>query len=206
MANAALALIVNAGGQSRRMGSNKALLTMPDGEPLVAHIVQRLHPLASAGIIVVANAPAVEAALPQALGVHLVGDRWPGCGALGGLASGLAECRGWAMAVACDMPFLDPALFRHLAALAFAQDNTWDAVVPLQDGRAQVFHALYHARCLPALVTCLRHGQLAVRETLDTLRVRWVDEAELAPLGDVAASFLNVNTPAEWAAAMRRFA
>ena len=41
-----LTLIINAGGQSRRMGTDKALLTVqPHGLPLIAHIAARLAPL-----------------------------------------------------------------------------------------------------------------------------------------------------------------
>ena len=50
-----LTLIVNAGGQSRRMGQPKALLPTPGGVPLLVHVVQRLAPLAAAHTVIVAN-------------------------------------------------------------------------------------------------------------------------------------------------------
>ena len=45
MAEHFLTLVVNAGGQSRRMGQDKALLPIPPGTPLIAHVVRRLAPL-----------------------------------------------------------------------------------------------------------------------------------------------------------------
>jgi molybdopterin-guanine dinucleotide biosynthesis protein A len=76
-----------------------------------------------------------------------------------------------------------------------------DAIVPQVDGHAQVFHALYHRRCLPAMIAQVEAGRLAVQAALDHLRVRWVEESELTNRGYAMNSFLNVNTPAEWAAA-----
>ena len=64
-----LTLIVNAGGQSRRMGQSKALLPIPPrGEPLIAHLVRRLQPLAPARLVVVTNdaeLPARRVCLPM---------------------------------------------------------------------------------------------------------------------------------------------
>ncbi|HXF62174.1 MAG TPA: molybdenum cofactor guanylyltransferase [Caldilineaceae bacterium] len=199
-----LSLLVNAGGRSRRMGRDKALLATPGGGSLLERVVRRLYPLASGRVVVVANNPALAAALPAELGVRFVADQWPDGGALGGLASGLAYCEGWTMAVACDMPFVEAALFRYLAEVAQAPGAAWDAVVPVVGGRAQVFHALYHVRSLDALRASLAAGRLAVREALAALRVCWVEEAALAAVGDVAASVFNANTPAEWRAAQQR--
>jgi molybdopterin-guanine dinucleotide biosynthesis protein A len=194
------ALIVNAGGASRRMGQNKALLTTPAGSPLVVYLVRRLAVLAAAPLIVVANDPAVAQAIPNDLGAIVVADRWQERGPLGGLASGLALCPGWAVVVACDMPLVDPALVGYLVDLANANVETQDAVVPHVGGHAQVFHALYHRRCLPAMFTQVEAGRLAVQAALDYLRVRWVEESELTNRGYALTSFLNINTPEEWAA------
>lgn len=201
-ASPALALLVNAGGASRRMGRNKALLPVGDGV-LVTYILRRLRPLAQAGIVVVANDPAVVAALRPEPSLQVVADRWPQGGALGGLATGLALTPGWTLAVACDMPFVDAGLAGYLATLA---RDDWDAVVPQSDGHAQVFHALYHPRCLPVLEANLRAGRLAMQAAFEQLRVRWVCGGELAAHQTTPDAFLNINTPQEWAAVQARLA
>jgi molybdopterin-guanine dinucleotide biosynthesis protein B/molybdopterin-guanine dinucleotide biosynthesis protein len=191
-------LIVNAGGASRRMGANKALLRIDPSTTLVEHLIRRLGTLADDGVVVVANDPAVGARLAGS-GVHVVADSYAGGGALGGLATGLSLCLGWAMAVACDMPLADPSVFGHLAVVAQDEAEAWDAVVPIFDGHKQVFHALYHSRCAPEMVAQVeRSGSLAVLAALERVRVRWVNACELDDIPGSAESFVNVNTPEEW--------
>jgi molybdopterin-guanine dinucleotide biosynthesis protein A len=194
-----VALIVNAGGQSRRMGRVKALLPMPQtGTPLILHIVRRLLPSVTDQVIVVANDPHVVAAVNQLRNVTIVQDRWARGGALGGLATGLAACAGWAMVVACDMPFVDAAIFAQLAAVAERVPNA-DAVIPRVGGAAQPFHGLWHRRALPIMTAQVEAGELGVQAALATLNVVWVDEDALGISADSRA-FYNVNQPEEWAA------
>ena len=92
------ALIVNAGGQSQRMGRVKALLpTPPDGEPLIAHVVRRLAPLGVARTIVVANDPELPAQADLPGKTIFVPDAYPDTGTLGGIATGLHQVDGWAI-------------------------------------------------------------------------------------------------------------
>lgn len=195
-----LTLLINAGGLSRRMGQHKALLRVGD-EILITYILRRLRPLAQGGVVVVANDRAIVDALPEDPGLRVVGDRWPQGGALGGLATGLSVCRGWTMAVACDMPFVDAGLFGYLASLT---GEGWDAVVPQTDQHAQVFHAIYHPRCVPVMEAMLRSGKLVVQAAFDQLRVRWVSGEDLARRMTTPDAFLNINTPAEWDAVQER--
>src|SRR5690349_20502843 len=106
-----LGVIILAGGQSRRMGTNKALLRLaPGGPTLIEQVVALTAPLGPA--LLVTNTPADYAFL----GLPMVPDARPGSGALGGLYSGLqAAPAPYNLAVACDMPFLQPALLRWLA-------------------------------------------------------------------------------------------
>jgi molybdopterin-guanine dinucleotide biosynthesis protein A len=202
-----LDLIINAGGESRRMGRSKALLPVPPaGMPLIAHVAQRLAVLPLAGVIVVANAPElpVQAHLPAA--TLFVPDAYPGTGTLGGIASGLQQVAGWAIVVACDLPLVSAALFARLAQLAAEQADDgerWDAVVPVVGGYAEPLHALYHRRCLPAIETRLAQGQRRVISFLADVRTRDVSEEDLRTVDPDLHSFVNANTPAEWDAALQ---
>ena len=199
-----LSVILNAGGQSRRMGSNKALLPV-GGMPLIQHVALRLLPLVDDRLLVIGNDPAVQAAVQVSRPTVHLADAWPDAGAAGGIATGLAQVEGWAAVVACDLPLVRPEIFRHLLALAQEpglDGQPWDVVVPVVDGREQPLHALYHRRCLPALHAQLAEGRLRVNYFYDQVRVRRVSEEELRGLDPNLHSFVNANTPDEWRRAL----
>jgi molybdopterin-guanine dinucleotide biosynthesis protein A len=201
-------LIVNAGGQSRRMGQPKALLPVPpDDTPLIERVIRRLRPLAGTPVVVVANDAAVTGLFAAQPDVRCVADRYPGTGTLGGIATGLRECAGWGMVVACDLPFVSAPLFAGLSALAAEQDvkggNRWDAVVPVVGGYEEPLHALYHRRCLPAVQARLARGERRVISFMPDVRTRIVGEAELRSFDPDLRSFTNANTPEEWQAVLR---
>src|SRR4051812_36454975 len=112
-------LVINAGGQSRRMGQDKALLPVPtSGQPLWRHIVLRLRQLPITQVIVVSNQLATAQVAGIALPVVCVPDADPGGGPLGGIAMGLQLCTAWGIFVACDMPLVKLRVFQYLCELA----------------------------------------------------------------------------------------
>jgi molybdopterin-guanine dinucleotide biosynthesis protein A len=224
-----VSLIVNAGGQSRRMGRDKALLTLPNGDTLLAHVVDRLASLVdltgeqvekdetqpSSGpqsaeqvhrIVVVANQPNLADLARIRRPVLTVADLWPHAGALGGIATGLAQISGWAMCVACDMPFVSPTLMRYLWALAQSSADSRDAVVPVVGGRTHPFHAVYHARLQEHLAGAIAEGNLRIADALPPSRTIWVDESALRNVDPELGALRNVNTPEEWEEVVRLFA
>lgn len=201
-----LTLVINAGGQSRRMGTSKALLPVPpQAAPLIAHVAARLAPLAAQRLVVVTNDPQLPTLAQLPPETVFVADAYPDTGTLGGIASGLQQVAGWAVVVACDLPLVSAALFAHLCALAGEQEDgqdRWDAVVPEVAGYAEPLHALYHRRCLPAIVARLAAGERRVISFMPDVRTRYVPEAELRAIDPELRSFFNTNTPEEWAAAL----
>ena len=191
-------LMINAGGQSRRMGRNKALLPVPpDDTPLLALLLARLANLGPAQVGVISDDPAVARVAMDQDAVTILRDAYPGQGPLSGIATALAAADGWVMLLACDMPLLDPAVLAFLLAQA---DDGWDAVVPHVDGRFQTMHALYHRRCLPAVEAAMARGDRRAVAFYDAVRVRTVDEATYTRVDPARRSLANVNTPEEWAA------
>jgi molybdopterin-guanine dinucleotide biosynthesis protein A len=197
-----LTLIINAGGQSRRMGTDKALLPVPPHNlPLIAHIAARLAPLSASHLVVVTNDIVLPhlAQLPDT--AIFVPDSYPDTGTLGGIATGLRHAQGWAAVVACDLPLVSAALFAMFAALAGEQENgqdRWDAIVPVVGGYEEPLHALYHRRCLPAIEARLAAGQRRVISFMPDVRTRYVPEDQLRALDPDLKSFFNTNTPQEW--------
>src|ERR1043165_3098179 len=96
-----LTVCIQAGGQSSRMGEDKALKLFL-GRPLIQRVIERLQPIADE-IIVTTNRPEDYAFLNQ----RLVSDLKPGRGALGGLYTAIASAKYEIVGVvACDMPFV----------------------------------------------------------------------------------------------------
>ncbi len=132
-----------------------------------------------------------------------VPDVYPGWGALGGLHAALAACeRDWAIVVACDLPFVTPELFEHLAALRADHDS----VVPLQpDGRPQPLAALYRAvLCRERAAELIQTGHRRPLDLLQLVNTRWVPFIELTNLPQAEKFFVNINTPEDYDEATTR--
>ncbi len=187
-----ISAIVLAGGQSTRLGRDKSFLIV-DGVPLIERTVRILEGL-SDDLIVVANDSQRYASLGSA--ARLVPDERPGVGALMGVYSGLKAARhDHALVLACDMPFLSLPLLRYMIALAAAHD----VVIPRARGHLEPLHAIYGKACLGPMADLLDRDQLKIITFLDSVRVHYVEEAEIELLDPGHLSFLNVNTPADWA-------
>ncbi|GAB1232208.1 molybdenum cofactor guanylyltransferase [Ferrigenium sp. UT4] len=186
--------LILAGGESRRMGQDKANLVL-DGQTLLQRMAGIVQPL-FAEVIVSVRQPRREVALPQ------VCDDPGQVGPLAGLAAGLARAKtSWVFAVACDMPFITPVLIEYLAR----QRGAYQAVVPRVHGYPQPLAAFYAAACLPAVHACLEgNGKHSLRALLDTLPVRYVSEDEMRVTDTELASFFDLDTPQDVRQAMRQ--
>ena len=181
--------VILAGGQSSRMGSNKALLPYRGGRFIEA-IHRQLAELFGE-VLVVTNAPEQYAFLP----CRKVADIFPGQGALAGLQSGLYHSRSeHIFAVACDMPYLNSALIRRLAALRKGND----VVIPECNQGTEPLHAIYGRRCLGPMAAALANGRKRIISFFPEVRVRTFSRAEVALLDPSYDSFRNINTPAEY--------
>jgi molybdenum cofactor guanylyltransferase len=178
--------IVLAGGQSRRMGRDKALIDYR-GQPIIAHVIDMLRALAN-DIVVVSN----RSDIYGSLGARVVPDYDPPCGPLGGIAAGLQAIKfDLAIVVACDMPFLNVALLRWLIGLA----EGYDAVVPQTGAEFEPLHAIYRRECRGPIVQCLERGERRVISFFADVRLRPVPEFEWRALDPEGRSLLNLNTP-----------
>lgn len=196
-----ITLLINAGGKSRRMGQNKALLPLPPhGTPLVQHMLARLEPLGFGRTIIVTNDPELphQVHLPQP--VTYLTDAYPDKGALGGIATGLRDASGWMLALACDMPLVNPQVMVWLCDLAERESGRWDAIVPLVDNHLQTLHALYHPRALPVMEASLSADRLRIADSFPALRTLVVEETDLRQVDPALTSFISANTPEEWSA------
>jgi molybdenum cofactor guanylyltransferase len=201
----ATSAIILAGGLSRRMGHDKRQLRLwgPDGPSLLAHTVNIVARLC-AEVVVVLNDPEAWRELPA----RLVPDSYPDGGALGGIASGLAAATyAYALAVACDMPLLNPDL---LGAM-LARPRDYDLLVPrsLEPGAArnaldvEPLHAIYTKACLEPMRATLESGRRRIAAFFPQVRVAYVEPDEIRRYDPTGRSFVNVNTPEQIAGVER---
>ncbi len=189
-----LAVVILAGGRSRRMGRDKATLEL-GGERLIDHAVR----LASSCTdeVVVARGAAHRAPI-AGLDVPQVADQWPGSGALIGIHAGLRSVAGQTVVViACDMPLLERSYLLDLAVLI----DGHDVVVPRVDAGLQPLCAVYHRSCLSAIEVNLDREERQVFAFYSEVRTREVRLDQMDGWGDREDLFLNVNSPGDLARA-----
>jgi molybdopterin-guanine dinucleotide biosynthesis protein A len=185
-----------AGGQSRRMGINKALMRLDEGGPTVIEmVVARLAEPGLVAPILVTNSPEEY----RFLGLESVRDDIEGVGALGGILTALRHSTcSKVFVVACDMPLLSVRLINHMLSVA----GEYDALVPRWNEGKQVrvepLHAIYSILCAEAADKRIREGRLKVSNFLGEIKVTYLDENEMRRYDPRLRSFCNVNTPEEW--------
>ena len=197
--------VIVAGGRSTRFGDvDKAVATLA-GTPMVRRVADRLG-----GVIdeLVVNCREDQvAAIDDALAgyphdVRFAPDPDPDEGPMAGIRTGLAAAGSeYAAVVACDMPFVEPALVEFL----FGRAAGHDAAVPrLDDGWFQTTQAVYRASTMAAACEeALADGERRIVAAFDYLDVAVVDEATVrrhAPL----ETFDNLNTREEFEVAAAR--
>ncbi len=196
-----ISAVMLAGGASRRLGRDKAVEPF-GGEALVGRVHGRLRRVAERVVAVVNDgrrADALAARLPD--DVVFAVDEYPDKGALGGLFTGLkAAGTEWAVFCACDMPFVNPDVFRLLLS---KRDDGVDAVVPVVDGRPEPVHAAYSRRCLEAMRDKILANRLKISGFFEDVRVRYVDEGEIRERDPRLLSFFNINTESDLRTALR---
>lgn len=175
---------VLAGGASKRMGRDKALLPYR-GTTLVEHVAQNVRD--AAGSVTLIGHPARLAHL----GLPVHPDEMPGCGPAAGIFTALHLSKtDWNLIVACDMPSVSSDVLRQLLAQAErAETNVVAAVGP--DGETEPLCAAYHRRCLPVLEAAIREKRLRMRDLVEELGVLSIPVS--------VSALANVNTPSEWA-------
>ena len=191
--------IVLAGGAGRRMreriremGAPKPLLEL-GGRTLIEHVAAALEPLV-ARVIVVTNDPEAMASL----GLPTVPDAEPGRGPLMGLYSGLLACQTpYALAVACDAPFLSPALLEALIAR-----RSPDALTLPETGHGpQPMPGVYPTALASTIATLLQTGRAALRDLVATAPVELLTAKEVRTLDPEGRTFMDLDTPEDLAAA-----
>ncbi len=170
------------------MGRDKALVDFL-GRTLLEYVLDQIAGFGSETLIITNRPEAYER-----FGLQLHSDVLPGAGALGGLYSAVHHAtHDRCLVLACDMPFLNRPLLRHMVAISADHD----AVVPRIKSAefAEPFRAVYRKRCLEPWRAALEAGERRIATALAGLNVRFVDREEIERFDPGAESFFNINTP-----------
>ncbi len=189
-----MAVIILAGGESRRLGRDKAWQTV-GGIALITRVLDAAAEIPG-DIFIVANDPDKYDQLAGR--ATLKRDEAPNLGPLGGLYTGLlATSDRDNLLLPCDAPFLNPKL------LAYLLDRLpgHEAVVPEYKGRAHPAIAAYATTCLPAIEKQLALGNLKVNSFFPDVSIKYLDEAAISEVDPDGLSFFNVNTATDLAEA-----
>jgi molybdopterin-guanine dinucleotide biosynthesis protein A len=178
------------GGASRRMGRDKATLTL-DGVAFATRVARTLATLCEEVWLVGGEPP------PDAPGRAVPDPPGPTC-ALRGLATALAATQApRVLVLATDLPLVSPPLLLAL----LARDDA-DVVLPRSPRGLEPLCAVYRRE--PALAAARRRlseGRLSLHGILDVLPCRTIEPEELARLDPDGLALRNLNSPEELAAA-----
>ncbi|MFQ5641204.1 MAG: molybdenum cofactor guanylyltransferase [bacterium] len=171
-----------AGGQSRRMGRNKALLKK-DGQTLIERVISAL-PAKREDIKIVACASHDY----DFLSIPVIPDRIPGLGPIGGIHAGLTDSGYQAnFFVACDLPFISCELIEKILKNYAGQD-----VFGVRSNRGrEPLCTVYSKRCLPAIESQIQTEDYSLHNLFELL------DAEFMLVEDPKL-FTNLNTQQDW--------
>jgi molybdenum cofactor guanylyltransferase len=179
-----------AGGESSRMGRDKALLEL-DGTPLIVRAARLLES--------VVGAPTVVGYREEfrALGLRTIADDAPGAGPLGGIATALHEALApWSLIVACDLPYLTQAWLEFLTGRAVESQS--DVVMPMNKRGAEPLCAVYNKRAEKIIQEALTWGTRKITDALADARIEAIEPSEWKAFDSDGVLFKNMNSPTDY--------
>ena len=181
--------LVLAGGQSVRMGQDKAMIPLGD-KPMIEWVLDKTGQVCSETIVVTGKGYDLEW-IKSLYNIKHVEDVEIGAGPLRGLYSGLlASNDEFNFVVGCDMPFLNTNLVRWFLAEA----KNIDVVAGVVNGEKQTLHAVYSKHCIGVIEKLLWSGQAILKSLLREVNTRLVPESALKAIDPELRSFYNINT------------
>jgi molybdenum cofactor guanylyltransferase len=175
--------IILAGGQSRRMGSNKALLSY-HGKPLIQYSIDLALQFTN-HILISANNCNLDH-----LGYPVIRDVYPVKAPLAGIHAGLrASATDWNLVLTCDMPNVSKGLTDLLLA---SLNDSLRMVVPQHDGFLEPLCGFYHRDLIPLIEKNIVAGKLSLLDLPGSVPHRFLTLAGVPP-AEIANLFTNLN-------------
>ncbi len=165
------------------MEGQKKLFLRYAGETFCQRLLRACDCLPAVYLSVDKKDPYKEAGLP------MVEDRWKEIGPLGGIASGLLECKEDALLVmACDMPFIDAVSVQRLLE-QYRRQTTGQSVLAVSlNGRLHPLFGIYPKSVLPAAEQMIREGDYRMLHFLERAGYQTME------LSEACRTVENINT------------
>jgi len=175
--------IIMAGGQSRRMGTDKSMLTI-EGRPIIQRTCEQLVTCFEQ-ILISAN----DADKFSFLGFRTVPDKVPEQGPLMGIASALEiSDNDLNFVIACDIPQIELRNVRRILAEAVGSDA--DITIPVtNEGKYEPLFAVYRRNLCETINKVLSSGGRKISDVFESCKVKEVNLKD---------SLVNLNTMAEY--------
>jgi len=142
-----------AGGESKRFGSNKALVKV-GSETLIEKVINSIKTFFDK-ITIITNEPNNY----EFLNIDVKKDIVSGCGSLGGIYTGLVISSGFkSFFIACDMPDVNMSLVKQL----IIESEGFDVVVPKTKKGYEPLFAVYSKNCIKPIQLQLKKGDLKI--------------------------------------------
>ncbi|MEE8190538.1 MAG: molybdenum cofactor guanylyltransferase [Candidatus Scalindua sediminis] len=181
--------VILAGGKSSRMGSNKAFLKL-ESKTFIEHQIDLLREIFNE-IIISANTPSVY----KHLNIPIIKDIYPNKGPLGGIHASLINTSSfYTFVLACDMPFVEIDLIKHLKSFIKGHD----VVVPQINKGLEPLHAFYSKNCIAPVKRALDNNNLRIIDFFPQVNVKVVKLDSLASSDKFKKATKNLNTTEEY--------
>jgi len=195
--------IILAGGDSKRIGTDKGLIDL-NGKPLIRYVIESLGPVVDEIIVVVGSSERVPV-YQDSVGddVRVVPDMYDDGSPLIGLITGLTHARGdYAVVAACDMPFINSELVDLLFLLSFELNGT---LLIKPNGWVEPLPAIYKVDIGKKRAVQLRNeSDLRLRKVLETLPdVARIQVERLRVIDPELRSFFDLDTRDRYDEAMK---
>lgn len=181
--------IILAGGQSSRMGLDKAFIKFK-GLSLIGRQLKLLRSIFEK-IIIVTNNPGKY----KFKAIKVVKDIIPGCGPLSGIHAGLtASDSFYNFVIACDMPFVNTQLVQYMLNNA----NGYDIVVPRVDKKLHPLFGIYSKNLITNIEGLLKQDSLKVSHIFTKAKTRFILKDEIEKFDQGLLTLVNINTQGDW--------
>ena len=191
-----IAGFVLAGGQSTRMGTDKAFLQL-SALSLLENALVLLRGICDDVCII--GSPPKFSSFGKA-----VSDIYEVRGPLGGIHAALsvsdAELN---LILAVDLPFVDERFLRHL--IKASGESSAMVTLARLNGRYEPLCAVYRKQFGALAEAALAAGRNKIDALFSQTAMRTIEDAEFAANNFLPAMFRNVNTPEEWECAKSEF-
>jgi molybdopterin-guanine dinucleotide biosynthesis protein A len=192
-----LSAMILAGGQSSRMGQDKALISI-NGVPLLRRVCDAAMKCTPQVYVVTPRVEQYREILPN--DCHLIAEEFlageKSHGPLVGFALGLAQIKtDWVLLLACDLPHLSAKVLQNWAR-GLSNAGAAIALLPKTEKGWEPLCGFYRPSCLPSLTAAINRGERSFQ--------RWLAQATVKeiPFSDSPEERLrqhtmlfNCNTP-----------